>query len=98
MKTLLPLLLLLLLLLLSIELEDVKVMLPGFVWRVSGDVTNYCNVFGLGVEVGTSNVSNMKQDCNVRYVHVITYCVCPEVLPNSWLLFLVAVWGGGELK
>jgi len=54
----------------------VKVMLPDFVRRVSGDVTNYRIVVGNRVEVGNSNVCNSKQDCSVRYVHVITYCAC----------------------
>jgi hypothetical protein len=61
-------------------------MLPNFVRRVSGDVTNYDSVVGLWVEVGTSSASNTKQDCDVRYVRVITYRRCSEVLLNSWLL------------
>ena len=36
-----------------------------YVRRVSGDVTKYHSMVGLRVEVGTSNVSNTKQDCDV---------------------------------
>jgi len=53
-------------------------MLPVFVPRVSGHVANYHSVVGLRVEVGSSNVSNMKQDCDVRYVYVM-YCKCSEL-------------------
>jgi hypothetical protein len=60
-------------------------MLPDFVRRVSGDDRNYHCVVGLRVEVGTLNVFNTKQDCDVRHVHVITYCMCSEMLLNSWL-------------
>jgi hypothetical protein len=63
-----------------------KCMLPDFVRRVSGDVTNYRSVVGHRVEVGTWNICNTKQDCSVRCVHVMTYCVCSEILRDSWLL------------
>jgi hypothetical protein len=54
-------------------------MLSDFVRTVSDDVTNYHSVVGLRVEVGASNVTNTKQDCDVRNVHVITYGRCSEM-------------------